>query len=96
MKKLIKKLLRPLWRMSAPARRVLVAKFDGHMTQLLASCFAQFDHAPSMELALTNLVRELARLQTQVEILQQEIGVLQQASDRVTVERRLSVVGEAD
>ena len=48
-----------------------------------------------LDLALTSVVRELARLQIQVEILQQQIDDLESSGrDGARPESRLSVVGE--
>ena len=95
MKRLFKKFARTLWLMSAPVHRPLIRKFDHHMMQLLSS-FSQSPEAPShLDLALSSVVRELARLQIQVEILQQQIDDLESSGrEGARPERRLSVVGE--
>ena len=95
MKRLFKKLARSLWRISAPVSRPVIRKFDHHMTQLLCS-FSQRAETPAhLDLVLTSVVRELARLQIQVEILQQQIDDLESSGrDGARPESRLSVVGE--
>ena len=95
MKRLFKKLARTLWRISTPVHRRVIRKFDHHIMQLLCS-FSQRAELPAhLDLALSSVVRELARLQIQVEILQQQIDDLE-SSDRegARPESRLSVVGE--
>ena len=53
------------------------------------------DAPGNLDLALSSVVRELARLQIQVEILQQQIDDLQLSDrERAHPESRLSVVGE--
>jgi hypothetical protein len=82
--------------MSAPIRRPLIRKFDHHMMHLVGPLMLP-PPPPAvpadLDLALNSVVRELARLQAQVEILQQQIEDLQ-SSDRVGLrpESRLSVV----
>jgi hypothetical protein len=101
MKRLLKTMARPVWRMSAPARRPLVRKFDHHMMQLLNSLAPPasppaLPAAPAdLDLVLSSVVRELGRLQMQVEALQQQIDE-RQSSDRdgARAESRLSVVAE--
>src|SRR5262245_42806844 len=100
MKRLLRKMVRPFWRMSAPVRRPLIRKFDHHMTQLLRPLASQSPILPpavpaNLDLALNSVVRELARLQVQVEILQQQIDDLQSSDrDGARPEGGLSVVGE--
>jgi len=95
MKSLFKKLARSLWRISAPVSRPVIRKFDHHMMHLLGS-FSQRAEVPAhLDLALSSVVRELARLQIQVEILQQQIADLESNNrDGARPESRLSVVGE--
>jgi uncharacterized protein YlxW (UPF0749 family) len=97
MKRLIKKLVRTLWRTTAPIRQPLVSRFDQHLTQLLRPLLVRQEPSPDIELALRSVVRELARLQMQVRDLQQQVDELQ-SNDRnaAHTERRLSVVGEID
>lgn len=103
MKSTIKSLVRPLWRLAAPIRRPIVRKFDQHMIRLFDHLPRAVEAPPAwpapvveppadLELLLNSVVRELARLQMQVEVLQEKIDDLQ-ASDRGGA--RLSVVGEA-
>ena len=95
MKSLFKKLARSLWRISAPVSRPVIRKFDQHIMQLLGSFSLRVDAPANLDLALSSVVRELARLQIQVEILQQQIDDLE-SSDRegARPESRLSVIGE--
>ena len=98
MNRLIKKLARTLWRTTAPVRRPLVSTFDQHLVQLVQPLLlVQREPSAEVELALRSVVRELGRLQSQVQSLQQQIAALQ-SSDRNanSAERRLSVVGEID
>jgi hypothetical protein len=103
MKRMIKNMIRSLWRISAPVHRPIIRKFDQHMMHLLQP----FARAPEpvrvhsepppvdLVLVLNSLVRELARLQVQVDHLQQQINDLP-SSDRGAArpESRLSVVAE--
>jgi hypothetical protein len=104
MKHLLKKMVRPLWRISAPVRRPLIRKFDQHMAQLLRPLSPPPAPVPpppppaapaDLDLVLNSVVRELARLQVQVEVLQQQIDDLQSSNrDGARLESRLSVVAE--
>jgi hypothetical protein len=99
MKRVLKTLVRPLWRISAPARRPIIRKFDQHMMQLLQPLARPVEHRPGapadLELVLNSVVRELCRLQVQVEVLQQQIDDLQSSvRDGARAESRLSVMGE--
>jgi hypothetical protein len=96
MKRLFKKLARTLWRISAPVSRPFIHRFDHHMMRLFGAVSLRADAPGNLDLALSSLVRELGRLQTQVEILQQQIDDLQSSDrDRASPESRLSVVGES-
>jgi hypothetical protein len=97
MNRLIKKVVRTLWRTTAPIRRPLVSAFDQHLVQLLQPVVVYREPSAEVELALRSVVRELGRLQMQVQGLQQQIDDLQ-SSDRNagSTERRLAVVGEID
>jgi hypothetical protein len=95
MKRLVKKLGRTLWSISSAIRMPIVRKFDEHMMQLLRASYRPSEVPPDLELALSSVVRELARLQMQIEILQQQVDDLQLSGrERAQSERRLSVVGE--
>ncbi len=95
MKRLLKTLVRPLWVISAPMRRPVIRKFDEHMLRLLSLVARPPETPADLELVLNSVVRELGRLQVQVEILQQQIDDLQaRDSDSDHPEGRLSVVGE--
>jgi len=95
MKRMFKKLARILWRMSAPVSRPVIRIFDQHMIQLIHSASLRMDVPANLDLALSSVVRELARLQIQVKILQQQIDDLESSSrEGARTESRLSVVGE--
>ena len=95
MKCLFKKLARTLWRMSAPVSRPVIRMFDQHMMHLLDSSSQCVDAPAHLDLALSSVVRELARLQIQVEILQQQIDDLESSvREGARPESRLAVVGE--
>ena len=95
MKRLFKKLARTLWRISAPVSRPVIRMFDQHMMHILHSSSLRVDAPGNLDLALSSVVRELARLQIQVEILHQQIDDLQSSDrDRAHPESRLAVVGE--
>jgi hypothetical protein len=95
MKQLIKKLARSLWRISDPVSRPVIQKFDAHMMRLLGSASLRADPTANLDLALRSVVRELARLHMQVEILQQQIDDLQSSvSEGVHNEIPLSTVDE--
>jgi hypothetical protein len=95
MKRLFKKLVRALWLISAPVHRPVIRRFDHHMIQLIRPANLH-PYAPGdIDLALSSIVRELARLQIQVEILQQHIDDLHSKDrDEAHTEHRLSVVAE--
>jgi hypothetical protein len=95
MKRLFKKLARTLWGISSPISRPVIRKFDHHMMRLFGAVSLRSDAPGNLDLALSSVVRELARLQIQVEILQQQIDDLESSDrDRARPESRLSVVGE--
>jgi hypothetical protein len=95
MKWMMKKLSRSLWLVSAPVRRPLLRKFDHHAMHLLRQLPLHFGPPADLDLVLNSVVRELARLQVQVEVLQQQIDDLQSIDhDAARHERRLSVVSE--
>jgi hypothetical protein len=95
MKNIIKKLIRSLWRISAPVHRPLIRKFDNHALQLLRQSPLPPGPPADLDLVLNSLVRELVRLQMQVEVLQQQIdGVQPIDRDAARPESQLSVVAE--
>jgi hypothetical protein len=103
MKRLFKQVARHLWRMSASVRRPLIHKFDCHMMQLLHPFstptvpLAPPPPAASadLDMALNSVVRELARIQMQVEALQQQIDEWPSSDrDGGRAQGRLSVVAE--
>jgi hypothetical protein len=95
MKRLINKLVRKLWLISAPVHGPIIRKFDRHMLGLLHPFYPDPEASAKLDLASSSVVRELARLQIQIEILQQQIEDLESSiRDTAGHERRLSVVGE--
>ncbi len=95
MKRLFKKLARTLWKMLAPVSRPFIRKFDQHIIEILGSSSLRIEAPADLDLALSSVVRELARLQIQVEILQQQIDDLDSSfRDGARHESRLAVVGE--
>ena len=95
MKRLFKQPARILWRITGPLRRPLIRKFDRHLLQLFGSVAVHCNAPADLELTLSSVVRELARLQLQVEALQQQIDDLEaRGRDGARAESRLSVVGE--
>jgi hypothetical protein len=95
MKRLIKKLIRTLWLISAPVHQRVIRKFDHHMIQLIRTIDLHPEAPANLDLALSSIVRELARLQIQVEILQQHIEDMRSSDrDGAHPERRLAVVGD--
>ena len=70
-------------------------KFDRHMTQVLASVTPRGEAPDHLELALCSIVRELARLQIQIEVLQQQIEDVHSIDrQEPTHESQFSVVGQ--
>lgn len=95
MKSMVKAMLRSLWRLSAPARRPLVRKFDEHALELLGRIPTPPGPPPDLDLVLNGVIRELARLQARVELLQQQIEEMQSIDpDEARSEGHLSVVAE--
>ncbi len=115
----LKFLFRPFWRMTAPVRRMVLLKFDAHLTRSIANVVhGPFEHvatrinacATALErietsvnvgrhtvehqhaeanLLLDGLVREIARLQMQIELLRDAV-------DESGSQGSLVVVGEGD
>jgi hypothetical protein len=100
MKRLIKSILRPFWRMTHPIRRPVFRRLDARINHMIAvairaQLLAPLDASTStlerlaasveaanhsarllacdMDLMLASVVREIARLQNQVEILQDAV-----------------------
>jgi hypothetical protein len=95
MKRLFKKFARTFWLVSAPVHRPVIRKFDHHIMRLLCSSSQSPTSPGHLDLALSSVVRELARLQIQVEVLQEQIDDLESCvREGARRESRLSVVGE--
>lgn len=103
MKRLLKSILKGAWGKTAVVRRPIVRRLDAHVERVLdrsvrtpvieavqASTHATQVLAFDMNLVLNSVVRELARLQLQVEALQQLAE--ESAADR----SHLSVVAPGD
>lgn len=103
MKRFLKTVLKAMWKKTAIVRRPILRKLDAHVEHVLdqsvrtpvmeavqASTHATQVLAFDMNLVLNSVVRELARLQLQVEALQQlaEEGALDRS--------QLSVVAASD
>jgi hypothetical protein len=84
MARMLKRLLRPLWRLTLPVRRPLVGRLHAHAGHVvtaaigasaapLAEAFAARVDADGLHLALDSVVRELVRLQMQVDVLRQAL-----------------------
>jgi hypothetical protein len=61
MKRLIKNMIRPIWRMSGPVRRPIIRKFDHHMMRLLHLLPRPREIPADLDLVLNGVARELAR-----------------------------------
>jgi hypothetical protein len=71
MKRLLKSGLKALWRATAPLRRPFVRKLEGFLTRCLRPTEALL--ANEANVLMDHVVRELVRLQRQVERLQQAV-----------------------
>src|SRR5438093_851221 len=107
MNRLLKAILRAVWRLTTPIRRPVVRKLDGHVVALLVQAIRgpileRLDAVPwhedglppssrpeprlqEMSLAINGLIREVVRLQMQVEVLQQSIDDASLARGGLTV-----------
>jgi len=65
MKGLIKRVLRTFWIASSPVRRPFVRRLDSYLDNKLSSAFET-----NVNPVLDSLIREVARLEMQIEILQ--------------------------
>jgi hypothetical protein len=84
MKRLVKRGLRAFWRWTSPLRRPLLSKIDGYFDRRLQPderlLAAERQRAEETNAVLNFVVRELIRLQRQVETLQQSIDDLADSS----------------
>jgi hypothetical protein len=95
MKRLFKKLAKSLWRLSEPVRGPVIRKFDRHMMHLIGSVQPRSDPPVDIDLALSGVVRDLARLQIQLEVIQQQIEDLHEIEQGEThLANGLSIVSE--
>jgi hypothetical protein len=95
MKYLFNKLGRACWWIAGPVRRPLVRRFDRHLVWLLGSVSLGAEIPHDLDLTLDSVVRELGRLQVQVEILQQQLDELQSHdAGRPRKEKNLAAVNE--
>ena len=87
----MKRILRILWKLAKPVREALAARFDQHLDRHLECWFARFQrvHAEeketvaNMQLVSDALVRELVRLQSQVQRLQEAVERPSFEGDRI-------------
>ena len=87
---IVKRILKLVWRAGRPIREALASRFDQHLDQHLEAWFARVqraqaeenERAANLQLVADAMVRELVRLQSQVQRLQE--AVEQQASDNGT------------
>lgn len=74
-------MLKVVWRVAGPLRRAIAARFDQHLDRHLQSWSDRIEHAQAdqrhasaeMQLVADALVRELVRLQSQVQRLQEAV-----------------------
>jgi hypothetical protein len=71
MKRLVKHILKGLWRATSPLRRPILRKVEAFMTRSLRQSEALLAHETNV--LMDHVVRELVRLQRQVEGLQQAV-----------------------
>lgn len=72
MKPLVKKALKPVWRATAPLRRPFLLRVDAYLRR----CLSVSVPAEHTGVVLDHVVRELVRLQDQVEVLRLTIEEL--------------------
>jgi hypothetical protein len=65
MKRLIKRILKPIWRMTAPIRRPVMRKMDGKIHSMVA-CSIRAEVLPTIEASLAASARVLERLEASV------------------------------
>lgn len=87
MKRLVKTWLRTVWRWGAPIRRPLMSKFEATVIRCCKAA-RPVDVNEEVVLLMDHLARELARLQTQVEMLRDAV------EDRIPADNSLSVVDD--
>lgn len=92
MKRLIKRPLKAVWRFTLPVRRPFVARFEAMIVRCCASTRQPHYCQVSVEtgVVMDHLVREVVRLQSQVEQLQLAVDDLASAGDRPEVVGRIS------
>lgn len=83
MKRLIKSTLKGLWRLTQPLRRPVARKCEAFLTR----CLRSNEQYPTEETnaLMDHVVRELVRLQRQVDYLQQTLEDLSAARDGVAI-----------
>ena len=92
MKRLIKFPLKAVWRFTLPVRRPFVARFEAMIVRCCASTRQPHHCHVSVEtgLVMDHLVRELVRLQAQVDLLQLAVDDLAPAGDLPGIVGRIS------
>ena len=71
MKRLVKRVLKMLWKATSPLRRPILRKAEAFLTRCLRPTEALLAHETNV--LMDHVVRELVRLQRQVEGLQQAV-----------------------
>src|SRR3954454_18686983 len=71
MKKIIKRGLKAVWRMMEPVRRPIMRKLENFMRRCLVAAEPGLNH--ETDVLMDHVVRELVRLQCQVESLEQAV-----------------------
>ena len=77
-------MLRVVWRAAGPVRRALAARFDQHLDRYFQNWLARVEQAQAdqrqisndMQLVADAMVRELVRLQSQVQRLHEAVETL--------------------
>ena len=96
---IVKRILRSVWRGVRPLRVALASRFDQHLDHHLQCWFARVQRAQAdekeavanIQLVTDALVRELVRLQSQVQRLEEAIERADAADGRESVARRRQV-----
>jgi hypothetical protein len=89
---IVKRILRAVWRAVRPLREALAARFDQHLDRHFENWLVRVERVGSdqkhaiadMQLVADTLIRELVRLQTQVQRLQEAV---EQSTDVEGVEK---------
>ncbi|SIO62247.1 hypothetical protein SAMN05444166_6990 [Singulisphaera sp. GP187] len=83
MKRLVKKVAKAIWRGTLPLRRPFLHKFESYLSRCLRPTEQQLtDEANTL---MEHVVRELVRLQRQVDYLQQTVEDLTPESGKLAI-----------